>query len=105
MGASAQLSQASVAVDPGGEGSVDVQIKNSGAVVDEFTVEILGVTQPWATVTPASLSLFPEASGTIHVSFKPPRAPGTTAGNLPVGIMVHSREDPTHSTVEEAALH
>jgi hypothetical protein len=104
MGAVASLSQPSLAVDAGGEATLDVQIKNNGAIVDEFRVEILGPLAPWATVEPASISLFPEASGTVKVRFRPPRAPTTTAGNSPFGVMVHSTEDPARSAVEEGAL-
>lgn len=105
MGAVASLSQPSLAVDAGGEVALDIAIKNTGAVVDEFRVEILGPTSSWVTVEPPTLSLFPEASGTVRVTFRPPRAPTTAAGITPFGVMVHSGEDPTRSTVEEGALH
>src|SRR5437868_862589 len=42
MGAVASLGQAALAVDAGGEATLDVQIKNNGATVDEFRVDNLG---------------------------------------------------------------
>jgi hypothetical protein len=105
MGATASLSQASLAVDAGGEAGLDLQIKNTGTIVDEFTIEILGPTKPWVTIEPPTISLFPEASGTVHIGFRPPRQPTTAAGITPFGVMVHSSEDPGHSAVEEGALH
>jgi hypothetical protein len=104
MGAVASLSQPNLTVDAGGEVSVDLQIKNSGAVVDEFTVEVLGAAKPWSTIEPPTISLFPEATGTVRITIRPPRAATTTAGIGPFGTMVHSREDPTRSAVEEGTL-
>ena len=42
MGASVTLVNAAVAVEPGGQVAVDVRVRNTGSVVDEFTLEVLG---------------------------------------------------------------
>ena len=104
MGAIASLAQATLPVEPGGEVSVDVSIRNSGLVVDQFTIEILGDGGAWATVEPPTLSLFPGAEGSVKVTFRPPRTSATPAGAVRFGAMVRSKEDAAGSRVEEGTL-
>ncbi len=104
MGASATLSQPSAAVDPGGQATVEIKVKNTGTVVDQFAIEVLGDTSAWATADPPTLSLFPDAEGTARVVFRPPRTSSVHAGTQPFGVMVRSHEDPQGSVVEEGTL-
>ncbi|HEX5240407.1 MAG TPA: hypothetical protein VFW20_05365 [Candidatus Limnocylindrales bacterium] len=104
MGATAQLQQATVPVDPGSAATVALTVRNTGSVVDQFTIEVLGDAAAWASADPPSLSLFPGAEGTTTISFRPPRTSGTPAGELRFGVRVHSTEDPSGSTVEEGTL-
>jgi len=104
MGAIASLEQATPAVDPGGEVSVGVTVRNTGTVVDQFTIEILGDPAAWATADPPTLSLFPGAQGNARITFRPPRLSSTPAGAVRFGVMVRSAEDQTGSTVEEGSL-
>jgi hypothetical protein len=104
VGASVTLVNPSVAVEPGAEAVVDLQLRNTGAVVDEFTFDILGDTAAWTTVDPATLSLFPGAEGTARIAFRPPRAATTPAGAIRYGLRARSREDPGGSTVEEGIV-
>jgi hypothetical protein len=91
-------------VDPGGELSITVTLRNAGSVVDEFTIEVLGNGASWATVDPPTVPLFPAAEGNARITFRPPRASSTPAGEVGFGVMVRSREDPEGSTVEEGTL-
>src|SRR5215212_685676 len=104
MGATIALGQALLPVEPGGEASVEVTLQNNGTVVDQFTIEVLGDAGGWATADPPSLSLFPGAQEKTRITFRPPRAASTPAGNVRFGVMARSREDPAGSTVEEGAL-
>jgi hypothetical protein len=104
MGAVASLEQATLSVEPGGEASVAITVRNNGGVVDQFTVEVLGDPGPWATADPPTLSLFPGAQGTSRITFRPPRLSSTPAGALRFGVMVRSAEDQAGSTVEEGSL-
>jgi hypothetical protein len=104
MGAVASLAQPTLPVEPGGEAAVDLTVRNTGAVVDQFTIEVLGDGGAWATPDPPTLSLFPGAEGAARITFRPPRAPSTTAGRVRFGVMVRSREDPEGSVVEEGTL-
>jgi hypothetical protein len=105
MGALALLETAAIAVTPGSEAAVTVRVRNTGTVVDQFTIDVLGDAEGWALAEPPSLSLFPGAEETTRVVFRPPRSPEVPAGPLPFGVRVQSREDPAGSVVEEGTLH
>jgi len=104
MGALVTLSTKSLEVQPGSVVSCTVTVKNTGTVVDQFTVDILGDAAPWSAAEPPTLSLFPGAEGTTTVSFRPPRSAETPSGDLPFGVRARSREDPAGSAVEEGVL-
>ena len=104
MGATAALEPRVVPVEPGGEAALDVTIRNTGSVVDQFTIEVLGEVGAWATSDPPTISLFPGAAGSARITVRPPRLPTTAAGTVPFGVRVQSAEDPPGSTVEEATL-
>ena len=99
MGAIASLPQGTLAVDPGGQASVELTVRNNGAVVDQFAIEILGDVGAWATAEPPTVSLFPGAEGSTLITFRPPRTSASRAGQAPYGVMVRSHEDPNGSTV------
>ncbi len=104
MGASVTLVNAAVAVEPGGQVAVDVRVRNTGSVVDEFTLEVLGDSAGWAAVDPPVVSLFPGAEGTARIVFQPPRLSSTPAGLVPFGLRARSGEDPAGSAVEEGSV-
>ena len=104
MGASVTLVTAAVAVEPGQSVSIDIRIRNTGSVVDEFALDVLGDAAGWASVEPPSISLFPGADGTAKAVFRPPRLASTPAGSVPFGLRARSREDPAGSSVEEGTV-
>lgn len=104
MGAVAHLESPYLAVAPGSAASVQLRVRNTGAVVDQFTFQVLGDGQAWSTVTPPSLSLFPGAEEAVTITFSPPRSSQVAAGQLPFGVHVISKEDPQGSVVEEGAI-
>jgi hypothetical protein len=104
MGALAQLSQSTVDVDPGRSATIAMTVRNNGTVVDRYTFEVLGAAAPWVTFAPNTLSLFPEASGTVNIILSPPRDPTVLAGPMPLGVRVVSAEDPAGSVVEEGTV-
>ncbi|HKF74758.1 MAG TPA: hypothetical protein VKF59_01330 [Candidatus Dormibacteraeota bacterium] len=104
MGASVSLSAGLIDVDPGGEAAVELRVQNRGQVVDQFALEVLGAAAEWATVEPATLNLFPGKEEKARIRFRPPRASGTPAGEVPFGVRVRSREDPAGGAVEEGTL-
>jgi hypothetical protein len=104
MGAAAFLETRSVAVDPGMEAVASIRVRNTGTVVDQFTLSILGDPQAWSTIEPLTLSLFPGAEETARITFRPPRSADVPAGEMPFGIRIDSKEDPAGDVVEEGVL-
>ncbi|MFH1474284.1 MAG: hypothetical protein ABIG85_00315, partial [Chloroflexota bacterium] len=104
MGTLVTLSAKTIEVLPGAVATCTVTVKNTGTVVDQFTIDVLGDSAPWAAAEPATLSLFPAAEETTTVFFRPPRAADTPTGELPFGVRARSREDPAGSAVEEGVL-
>ncbi len=104
MGASVTLVTPALAVEPGQEVTGEVRVRNTGSVVDEFTLDVLGDAAGWAAADPAVISLFPGAEGTARLVFRPPRTATTPAGVVPYGLRARSREDPAGSAVEEGSI-
>ncbi len=104
MGAEASLTPAVVPVRPGGEAEAELSVRNTGGVVDRFSVEILGAAAAWAECDPPTLSLFPAQAETVRVRFRLPAGSATPPGQLPFGVRIVAAEDVAHPTVEEGSL-
>ena len=104
MGATANLETKTLSVQPGGEASVRIRIQNSGTVVDEFMLQVLGDAAAWTTATPPTVSLFPGNDQIATITFRPPKTSQTRSEQIPFGIRVQSREDPAGSVVEEGTV-
>src|SRR5438876_10251286 len=104
MAATATLASKAVTVTPGGEAFSEVRIRNSGTVVDQFTVEVLGDASAWAIVEPAVIPLFPGAEAVARIRFKPPKSSSVLARAVPFAVRVKSREDARASVVEEGVV-
>jgi type II secretory pathway pseudopilin PulG len=104
MGATATLSTQNLAVEPGQQVTCEVAIRNSGGVVDQFSVDVVGEPAAWASVEPAQVNVLPGESATVTVRFAPPRSPEVPAGPAPFGVRVSAREDPGGSVVEEGTI-
>jgi hypothetical protein len=104
MGAAVELDPRTVAAEPGGKAVVGIRVRNTGSVVDQFALEVLGDAAPWASIEPPTISLFPGSEGAATVTFKPPRSPSVRAGALPFGLRVQSQEDPAGSVVDEGTV-
>lgn len=104
MGAVVRLSSGAVEVVPGAEAIIQVTVRNSGSVVDQFAIDVLGDAASWARAEPPVLSLFPAAEGTATIRFAPPRSSAVAAGTIPFGIRALSHEDPAGSAVEEGTV-
>jgi hypothetical protein len=104
MAATATLASKAVSVTPGGEASCEVRVRNSGTVVDQFTLEVLGDASAWAIVEPPVVPLFPGAEAVARVKFKPPKSSSVQARAIPFAVRVRSREDARASLVEEGVV-
>jgi hypothetical protein len=104
MAATATLASKAVTVTPGGEAVTEVRIRNSGTVIDQFTLEVLGDASAWAIVEPSVVPLFPGAEAVARVKFKPPKSSSVLAKAIPFAVRVKSREDARASLVEEGVV-
>ncbi len=104
VGASVTLVTPAIAVEPGQSVSIPVKVRNTGTVVDEFALDVLGEAAAWAVCQPATISLFPGAEGEAKAVFAPPRAATTPSGVIAFGLRARSREDPAGSAVEEGTV-
>lgn len=104
MGVSASLHVNAVSIAPGQAGAIEMKVRNTGTVVDQFSFQALGDAAGWISVEPAQVSLFPGGEESVRVWFRPPRASTTLAGPTPFGIKVVSQEDSTGSVVEEGVV-
>ncbi|MFE7930164.1 hydrolase [Streptomyces sp. NPDC057456] len=98
------LEPASVTVDPGSRASVRLRVRNTGDVVDEYRLEPVGPIAPWTTVEPQTLRLYPGTTGTVELTFAPPRTSDATAGPNPYAVRITPTEHPEAVTVPEGNL-
>ncbi|WP_108989434.1 ricin-type beta-trefoil lectin domain protein [Streptomyces coelicoflavus] len=98
------LEPASATVDPGSSTHVRLRVRNTGDVVDEYRFEPVGDVAPWTTVEPQTLRLYPGTTGTVELTFAPPRTPDATAGPNPYAVRITPTEHPDAVTVPEGNL-
>ncbi|MFI8948084.1 RICIN domain-containing protein [Streptomyces sp. NPDC053750] len=98
------LEPASATVDPGSSTRVRLRVRNTGDVVDEYRFEPVGDVAPWTTIEPQSLRLYPGTTGTVELTFAPPRTPDATAGPNPYAVRITPTEHPDAVTVPEGNL-
>jgi hypothetical protein len=104
MAATVSLSTDSVALVPGETGGCEISVTNTGSLVDQFSVGLIGLQDDWVTIEPRTLNLMPTTTGTVTLTFAPPRSPDLVAGRHRFGVRVGSREDPGASVVEEGVV-
>jgi hypothetical protein len=104
MGVTATLASRAATVEPGSEATAEIRVRNSGTVVDQFTLEVLGEAAAWTIVEPAVIPLFPGAEAVAKIRFKPPRSPSVPARAIPYAVRIKSREDAKASMVEEGVV-
>ncbi len=91
-------------VVPGDEAAASVRLRNSGAVVDQFEMDVLGDAAGWARVEPAIVNLLPGEEGVARLVFAPPKSARVAAGPVPFALRVMSREDTAGSRIEESVI-
>ena len=104
MGALASLESKTVSVEPGNVATVRVKVQNTGQIVDEFVIDVLGDASAWASSNPPMVRLFPGQEEVVTVTFRPARAAEVRSGDVPFAVRVQPRQDPQGSTVEEGIV-
>lgn len=89
---------------PGQEALTELSLLNSGTIVEQFAIEIIGLDEGWARAEPPTVSLFPGDQETVVLHFEPPLHPGTAAGVRPWAVRVVPTNARADATVEEGRL-
>src|SRR4051812_2394784 len=96
-----ELTPSKIEVEPGATpAEAIVVIQNLGDLVEQYTVEIIGLDGDWFTAPVASVGLFPQDRDQVRVSFHPPKRPGLRAGAYHFKVRVRSRSGGTERTAE-----
>lgn len=94
-----------LSVEPGGQVTAALTVYNPGHRVEGYDLDVVAQdAMPWATVTPATLSVYPQQEESAVVTFAPPTGPGAPSGTLPFGVRARSQVDPALSAVVEGDL-
>ncbi len=105
MGVIAALQGAeNLTVEPGRETTCQLSLSNTGTIVEQFTIMVLGDAAGWVRADPPVVSMFPGAQQTVTLHFAPPRDHTTLAGELPFAIKVVPSNEPEESVTEEGAI-
>jgi cytoskeletal protein RodZ len=93
-----------LAVDPGGVTSCTLRLSNTGTIVEQYAIMVLGDAAEWIHPDPPVVSMFPGAQQTVTLSFAPPRHSSTPAGPLPFAVKVIPSNQPEESVTEEGTV-
>ena len=91
-------------MDAGGTATVRLRLRNTADVVDEYRFVPVGEIAPYVTVEPPTIRLYPGTTGTVQLTFAPPRTPDATAGPNPYAVQIIPTEHPEATTVPEGNL-
>ncbi len=100
----AVLSSTEVAVEPGGEATIEVRVRNLGSVVDKFVLGLEGSPAGWSVIEPATLPMFPSSEGTASLTFRPPRSWQVPAGPTRFRLRVSSSAQPGTFTMADGVV-
>jgi hypothetical protein len=104
MGVSAVLRPGAVTVDPGRTQRCQIHVRNTGQVVDQFVLGIVGDVAEWAMVRPPRVNLLPGEETLVELVLTPPMTHEVRAGGHPFAIRIVSREDTEGSIVSEGLV-
>lgn len=79
-GVSVSMDPSELSVDPGGQVTTTVTLRNLGTRVEEFELLVQGPGAVHASVMPATVSVYPDLEQRAVVRFAPPRRPQSVAG-------------------------
>lgn len=100
-----ELENATMRVDPGGQVSARVSVRNVGHIIEGFRLEVLGPgVSEWAQVSPAEVRIDVGQSATAAVIFTPPTGSSAPLGSLPFAVMATSLVDASSSAVVEGDI-
>lgn len=89
-------------VMPGSTTTAILTVQNRSAVVDELTVQVLGVPIEWVRLSKERVSLLPNAQEQVTITYQLPRRPEATATEHSFTVNVTSREHHASETAQGA---
>jgi hypothetical protein len=98
------IDSANVSVEPGGQATVRVKVRNRSGIVEGFNLDVVGEPAGWAQLYPAELEVRPQEEAETVVIFSPPAGASSRAGQVPFGVRAVSRVDPSSAAVAEGDL-
>jgi hypothetical protein len=104
MGVSVVIREPAVTVDPGRDARRQIVLRNTGSVVDQFTLSVRGDPAGWSRTKPETINLLPNEETVVELVFSPPRSHEVVAGEYPYAVRVLSREDEAGSAVHEGSV-
>jgi hypothetical protein len=105
MGVIAALQGAeNLIVEPGREVTCEISLSNTGTIVEQYSIMVLGDAAGWVRADPPVVSMFPGAQQTVTLHFAPPRDHTTLAGELPFAVKVIPSNEPEESVTEEGVV-
>src|SRR5262245_44120460 len=90
MGVAVIMERPGAPVGPGDQSSSDVRIRNTGSIVDQFELDVVGEAATWTHVEPATVNLMPGEESTATIVFSPPRSSRVAEGPVAFALRVMS---------------
>ena len=98
-----RLEQSALTVEPGGQTTTVVTVRNLGTIVEGFRLDALGEgVAEWTSISPPEVQVYPEQEATAVVVFAPPQ--GTRSGTFPFAVRAESVVDADVSALAEGDL-
>jgi hypothetical protein len=104
MTAVVHLQADNLQVEPGQTTTGQLSLSNTGTIVEQFTIMVLGDVAAWTHSDPPVVSLFPGGQQTVSLRFAPPRAYDTPSGPVPFAVKVIPSNEPEESVTEEGTI-
>jgi hypothetical protein len=104
MPAVVNLQADNLRVEPGQTATCQMSLANTGTIVEQFTIMLLGDVAPWTEADPPVVSLFPGGQQSVTLKFSPPRASTTRGGEVPFAVKVIPSNEPDESVTEEGTI-
>src|SRR5579863_3130715 len=93
-----------LSVEPGRETACELTLSNTGTIVEQFSIMVLGEGTGWIRPDPPVVSMFPGAQQTVTLHFEPPRDHTTLAGEVPFAVKIIPSNEPEESVTEEGVI-
>lgn len=92
-------------VEPGQSTTCQLTLSNTGTIVEQYSIMVLGDASGWVRADPPVVSMFPGAQQTVTLHFAPPKDHTTLAGELPFAVKIIPSNEPDESVTEEGVVH